>query len=304
MSPLKEANPSLAGIYPPIPTPFDPAGEVDLASLQRNLSKWNDQPLAGYVVGGSNGEFATQTIEERVKVVEAVREGMPSDRLLLAGSGMESTRGTIDLTIRMADAGADLAIVVTPSYYKTNMDARALSTHYRCVAEQSAIPIVLYNVPRNTGVELPAEVVAELSAQPRIVGIKDSGGNLIKLGRMVAECDPGFHVLAGSGGFMLAALSVGAVGVIGALANIAAQPMAEIMERFHAGDISSAQAIQRRLLAVNSAVTVQFGVPGLKAAMDLLGYHGGPVRAPLLDLGDPAREKVAGLLRAARLLQD
>jgi 4-hydroxy-2-oxoglutarate aldolase len=292
----------LADIFPPLPTAFDSSGELDLGALRRNLDVWNEQPLGGYVVGGSNGEFATQTVAERVAVVEAVRKWTPSDRLLIAGSGMESTQGTGELTARMADAGADLAIIVTPSYYKANMDAQALSRHYQRVAEQTSIPILLYNVPRNTGVELLGEAVAELSADPMIVGIKESGGNLIKIARMVADCEPGFQVLSGSGGFMLAALSVGAVGVIGALANIAAAPMAEMLERFTAGDLSGARAIQQRLLAVNSAVTTRFGVAGLKAAMDLMGWYGGPVRGPLVDLGESERVELRGILRAANLI--
>jgi 4-hydroxy-2-oxoglutarate aldolase len=292
---------SLAGVFPPIPTPFDPRGEIAFDALSTNLERWNAQPLRGYVVGGSNGEFVSQTPDERVAVVKAVRRETSAGRLVIAGAGMQSLRGTSELGDRMAEAGADALIVVTPSYYKSSMAGETLEAYYEGVADHAQIPVVLYNVPRNTGVDLPLESVVRLSGHPNIVGIKESGGDLVKIGRLVHECLPGFKVLAGSAGFLLAALVLGANGVIGALANIAGAEMADLVRRFVEGDIVGARRIQLRLLAVNSAVTSGFGVAGLKAAMDILGYYGGPVRAPLQDLDAAARMQLAGTLQAAEL---
>ena len=276
----------LAGIFPPIPTPFGPAGEILFDRLGENLARWDAEPMVGVVAGGSNGEFPLLSLEERVEVVRQVRRRTAAGRLVIAGSGMESTAATISLSRAMADAGADAVIVVTPSYYKARMTPAALIAHYTAVADRSALPLVIYNVPANTGVDLPAEVAIELSRHPNIAGIKDSGGDVVKLARMAAEAAEGFQVLAGSAGFFLPALAVGAVGVVAALANLAAAELNDLLLRFRSGDAEEARQIQARLVEANAAVTSRFGVPGLKCAMDLTGRYGGPPRLPLLRLGE------------------
>jgi 4-hydroxy-2-oxoglutarate aldolase len=292
----------LAGVFPPIPTPFTPEGAVDLHALEMNFSKWNEQPLTGYVVGGSNGEFVTLSTEERVEVVTRARQLAPNERVLIAGSGMESTRGTVEMAQRLAEIGVDALLVVTPSYYKSKMDSAALVAHYQTVAEGSSLPLILYSVPANTGVDISVDAVEELSKHPKIVGIKDSGGDVTKLGEMVFKTPDDFQVLAGSGGFLLGALAVGAVGAIAGLANIAAGALAEIVACFSRGDINGACAIQHPLIEVNRAVTAQYGVAGLKAAMDMLGYYGGPVRAPLLPLSKDAVANLRVTLEKGGLL--
>lgn len=300
---MKTKNPlPLDGVFPPIPTPFKPNGDIDFQHLAANLDRWSQQPLSGYVVGGSNGEFVSLSSDERVDVVRAVREAAPSDRLLIAGSGMHSTLATIELTHRMAEVGADAAIVVTPSYYKTMMSSAALENHYRQIADAAVIPILLYNVPANTGVELKVEAVVRLAVHPNVIGIKESGGSVAKIGTMVHRTPEDFQVLAGSAGFMLGALAVGAVGVIGALANIAGQELVEILAHFRADEHDAARAIQLRLTEANTAVTVKRGIPGLKAAMDMLGYYGGPVRSPLLSLEEEDKKTLRQTLIEAGLL--
>jgi 4-hydroxy-2-oxoglutarate aldolase len=292
----------LGGVFPPIPTPFKPNGDIDFQHLATNLDRWNKQDLSGYVVGGSNGEFVSLSSDERVDVVRAVRDAVPSGRLLIAGSGMQSTQATIELTSRMAEVGADVAIVVTPSYYKAMMSSAVLENHYQQVADASAIPILLYNVPANTGVELELEAVVHLAEHPNVIGIKESGGSVAKIGAMVHRTPGDFQVLAGSAGFMLGALSVGAVGVIGALANIAGQELVAILAHFRAGDLDIARTIQLRLVEANNAVTVKFGIPGLKLSMDMLGYYGGPVRSPLLSLGEEDKKTLRQILIDSELL--
>jgi len=234
--------------------------------------------------------------------VRAARAAMPADRRLLAGSAMESTRATIDLTRRMAEAGAGAALVVTPSYYKARMNGAALEHHYRQVADASPIPLVLYNVPANTGVDMPAQTVINLAAHPNIIGMKESGGDVTKIGFMVQETPDDFQILAGSAGFLLGALAVGTVGAVSALANIAARPLARMMDAFHRGDLAAARALQLPLIEANTAVTSRFGVPGLKAAMDMLGYYGGPLRSPLLPLSDEDKAALRKVLVKTGLL--
>jgi 4-hydroxy-2-oxoglutarate aldolase len=275
---------------------------VDLASLRANLQRWNAEPLTGYVVGGSNGEYVMLTLEERVECVRVAREATPRDRALIAGSALESTRATIELTRRMAEAGADIAIVVTPSYYKGRMTVSALENHYRQVADAAPIPVLLYNVPANTGLDLPAQAVVNLATHPNILGMKESGGDVTKIGHMVRETPDDFQILAGSAGFLLAALAVGAVGGVAALANIAATKLAEMVACFQRGDMPEARRLQLPLIEANGAVTARFGVPGLKAAMDMLGYYGGPVRSPLLALTEEENTALRGTLVRAGLL--
>lgn len=292
----------LSGIYPPIPTAFDADQSLALDALRQNLERWNQEPLAGYVVGGSNGEFVLLSDEERVTVVAAAREVVPEGRLLIAGAGAQSTARTIALAERMAAAGADALLVVTPNYYRGLMTAGVLVEHYRAVAEVSPVPLLLYNVPANTGLNIPIEAIVELASHPNVIGTKDSSGDIGRLAETVRRCPDDFRVLAGSGGFMLPALSVGAVGAVAALANIAARPMADLIASFEAGEPERARGIQARLLAPNRAVTARFGVPGLKAALEMLGFYGGPVRGPLLPLQDRDRQELRSILTAAELL--
>jgi 4-hydroxy-2-oxoglutarate aldolase len=295
-------NLSLAGIFPPIPTPFTANGKVDFDHLRFNLNRWNKEPLTGYVVCGSNGEYTFLTLHERVELIRTARQVIPASRPLIAGSGMESTHATIDMTRQMAEAGADAAIVVTPCYYKGRMTAAALEQHYRQVADASPIPVILYSVPANTGVDLPAQAVINLARHPNIIGIKDSGGDVTKIGYMVhGTRSEKFQILAGSAGFLLGALAVGAVGGVCALANIAAARLTQLWKSFREGDVTRARQIQLPLIEANTAVTARFGVAGLKAAMDMLGYYGGPVRAPLLPLPEEDRITLREIIQKAEL---
>jgi len=296
--PAMEVRGRLRGLFPATPTPFDGQGSLALEELARNLLTWNRQPLDGYVLLGSNGEAVLLTVEERVRLVRAARPAVPAERLLIAGAGMESTAETIELARLLAAAGADAVIVVTPHYYRGRMTAAALEGYYEQVADAAPVPVILYSVPANTGIDLPIETVARLAQHGNILGVKDSGGDVVKIGRMVQAVPPGFAVLAGSAGFLLAALSVGAVGGVMALANLAAEPLARLLAAVKVGDLDTARRLQGRLLEPNLAVTARFGVAGLKAALDVQGLYGGPVRPPLLPLG--AEDKAALVTVLAR----
>ncbi len=292
----------LTGIFPPITTPFDDSGGILYEELESNLSRWNEQPLRGYVVGGSNGEFVSLSVDERVDVVRRVREMTPNSRLVIAGSGMHATAATISLTGRLADAGADAALVLTPSYYKSNMTIPALVAYYEQIAEASPIPILIYNVPRNTGLNIPLEVVERLSGHENICGIKDSSGDVTRIGAMVGVTREDFQILAGSAGFLLGALSVGAVGAVSALANIAGGELVSLRSAFQEGEWEIAKGLQIRLIEPNTAVTARFGVPGLKAALDMIGFYGGHPRLPLLPLSDAEKAELGDILARADLV--
>jgi 4-hydroxy-2-oxoglutarate aldolase len=293
----------MAGIFPPIPTPVDAAGELDLKALARNFERWNRYPLAGYVVLGSNGEFPYLSEAEKLTYFEAARKHIPQGKLFMAGTACESTHSTIALTRDAASLGADVAILITPSYYKSRMDAAGLSHYFQSVADASPIPVSMYNMPANTNVDMAADLIVKLSQHPNIVGLKDSGGNLAKLGEVVRGARPGFQVLAGSAGFLYPALCVGAVGGVLALANIAPQQCCDIVSYFNHGKHEDARELQLRMIAPNTAVTARFGVPGLKAALDMLGYYGGNPRSPMLPLPDGQKETLRSILVEAGILQ-
>jgi len=296
---------SLAGIFPPIATPFKANEDIDFDHLQSNLERWNTEPLSGYVAGGSNGEFVFLTLDERVEVVRRVRQAAPRDRLVIAGSGMESARETIDLTNRMAQVGADVALIVTPNYFKSRMSVPVLERYFRQVANASPIPVMIYNFPANTGLDMPAQAIISLAQHPNIIGLKESGGDVTKIGFMAHETrQADFQVVAGSAGFFLGALSVGAVGCVPALGNFAGGQIAQLHEAFKRGDLKTARAIQLPLIEVNTAVTARFGVPGLKAAMDMTGYYGGPVRSPLMPLNEVDTAELKRILVKSGLLAE
>jgi len=291
------------GIFPPIPTPFDADGAIDVAALAENVAWWNGFDLAGLVVLGSNGESVLLDDGERLRMIEAARSGLADGRLLIAGTGQPSTGATIRLTREAAAAGADYALVLPPFYYKGQMTDDVLETHYRAVADASPIPVVVYNMPACTGIDLSAELVVRLAQLGNVIGLKDSGGNVAKLGQIHAELRGGFRILAGSAGFLLPALSVGAVGGVLALANIAPRQCVEILRLAASGNVYEATELQVRMVRPNTAVTRRWGVPGLKAAMEMLGLRGGPVRPPLLPLAEGERRELRSILIEGQILE-
>lgn len=272
------------------------------AALRGNLERWDQWPLQGYVVGGSNGEFVLLTPEERLSVVELVRTAADGSKMVIGGAGAESTRETIQLCMAMADRGVDAVLVVSPSYYKNQMTAAAYIEHYARVADASPVPVILYNVPANTGINIPVEAAVRLAQHPNIVGMKDSGGDIVRMAEILRQVPSDFQILAGSASFLLPALSIGAVGAVSALANIAAPQLASLVQAYRTGDLVQARELQHRMMAPNRAVTAQFGVPGLKAAMEMVGFYGGPTRGPLIPLSDDQRTSLEHMLDQAGLI--
>jgi 4-hydroxy-2-oxoglutarate aldolase len=289
----------LEGIYAPIPTPFKEE-KIHYPALEENLAAWGDSRLAGLVVLGSNGEFVLLEEDEKVELVGFVRRHYP--RPVAAGTGCESTQATIRLTRRCADVGADAALVVNPCYYKGSMTDSALRAFYTDVAEASPVPVILYNMPRNTGINLSASLVKELSSHPNIIGIKDSSGNISQIAELISGSAPGFSVFAGSGSFLYASLCLGATGGTLAVANVLPTQCDDILALCAQGQHEEARKAQMRILEANAAVTTRWGVAGLKAAMDLLGLYGGNPRKPLLPLAQEARLELRAILQRAGVL--
>ncbi len=288
-----------AGVYPPIATPFDSAGEIDHAALRFNVERWNRTKLAGYVVFGSNGENVFMDEKEKIAVLRTVVEAAAPGKAVIGGTGCESTRETIRLSRLAAEAGAQAVLVVTPHYYKLS-DMR-METYFREVADASPVPVLLYNVPKFTGVNMSADLVARLATHPNIKGIKDSSGNVPQLADIIRRVSPDFAVLVGTASVLYAGCELGAVGGVVALANVAPDESVAVVEAVAAGRHAEARALQLRVFPVNEAITATYGVPGLKAAMDMVGYRGGFPRRPLLPAEDKDKEAIRGILGAAGL---
>jgi len=272
----------LQGIFAPITTPFDHAGNIYAAKLQHNIEKWNRTTLAGYVVIGSTGESVLLTAEEKVELWEMVARHAAPEKLLIAGTGVESVRETVSLTNRAADLGYKAALVKTPHYYK-NLLARAdaQTLYYRAVADQARIPVIIYNFPQATALDIPASAVVELSHHPNIIGIKESSGNMEKVMQMMRESRPGFQVTVGSAPTLWPSLLMGATGAILAFANAAPYAAIAIWEAYRMREEEAGRDWQNRIARAAMLVTTKYGIPGLKHAMDLNGYYGGPPRLPL-----------------------
>jgi 4-hydroxy-2-oxoglutarate aldolase len=298
----KKAVISLRGVFTPLVTPFDEKEEFVPEKMAFNIGRLNEYGLNGYVVLGSNGEYVYLSEHEKLEVLKTARQSIPTDRLMIAGTGCESTRNTIELTCKAAEIGADAAIIVNPAYYKSNMTVPALAAHYHKVADASPIPVIIYNFPPGTGIDLSAELLAQLSRHPNIIGVKDTGGMMPKMGEVIRQAPPDFQVLAGSAGFMLPSLLIGAVGGVLALADIAPRECVDIYRLYCAGDLENARGLHLRMLPVNQAVTSRFGISGLKAAMDMLGYQAGLPRSPLLPFPEENKQELYNILRRGGLL--
>ena len=285
----------LSGVMPPITTPFQD-GKLSSDKLKNNFKKWNKTGLSGYLVLGSNGEAVYLSEREKIKVIEISRTSIPGSKLMMVGTGMESTKETICFTNQVAKIGANFALVVTPSYFKGSMKPQILYDHFIAVAESSRIGILIYNVPQFTGINLESEWVAKLSEHPNIVGIKDSSGNIGQLSEIIHLSQKGFAVFVGSAPVFFPALCVGAVGGILAAANVVPQEWVRIQNLFNQAKMNEAKALQGQLTPLAKAVTTKYGIGGLKMAMDLAGYFGGNPRLPLKRPGKEVEQELKRLL--------
>lgn len=291
----------IKGIMPPVATPFA-NGEVAYDKLADNMKRWNQTGLSGYVLMGSNGESSFLTREEKLTLIETAKNHLAAGKVLMAGTGSDSIKETITLTNEVADRGTDYALVLTPSYYKGQMNSAAFERYFTAVADKVKIPLIIYNVPKFTGVNIAPDAVAELAQHPNIVGLKNSSENVAHIAEIISLVPSDFSVLVGTSSVLYPALAAGATGGILAVANIAPEQCVELQRLWEAGSLAETSALQKRLLPVNKAVTATYGVPGLKAAMDMLGYFGGEPRSPLAPLTEAESTQLQAVLKAADLL--
>ena len=359
----------LHGIFPPITTPFYPDGEVYYKKIESNVERYSRTPVAGIVVQGSTGEAILLSDQERRDVLKAALAAAAPNKVMIAGTGIESATETLRLTEYAAELGYDAAMVRTPHYYKKQMLPANLLAFYRTVADRSALPVIIYNFPQATGYDIPAEIVIELAGHPNIIAIKESSGNLDKVKSMVegtrhvkrqatvtetfeavtprmikaaaAESEKqsrelvsiaaltataaeaplhpsasapsssavtvvgklktrqkevGFQVMVGAAHQLEPSLGLGAVGAILAFACPAPMACYEIYAALKDGDAALAREKQERVRLAAQRVVGDLGVPGVKYAMDLNGYYGGPARLPFLPLSGEQKSEIEKLM--------
>ena len=279
---------NFAGVLAPIPTPFDEHDRVDTARLKTALQKWMATSLDGVVVLGSNGEAALMDDFESDQAIVAARDVVPSSRRFIVGTGRESTQAAVRASKRAAEHGADAVLVRTPGFFKSQMTNDAFVRHYTAVADASPVPVLLYNFTAVTGVNLLPAAVARIATHPNVVGMKESGGDIGQIADLVTSTPATFGVIAGSAGTFYPALNVGAVGGILALANVLPDACTKLFKLTKAGRHEEAIAVQRRLMPMAKLLGQQYGVPGLKAALNLIGYDVGMPRPPLAPLPEAA----------------
>jgi 4-hydroxy-tetrahydrodipicolinate synthase len=289
-------------VFPPMPTPFT-NGEVDPSAIRFNVERWMRAGLGGVVALGTNGESALLDEDESDRVIAAAREAIPSDRLLIAGTGRESTRATIAAAKRAAAHGADAVLVRTPSFFKSLCTPALFARYYTAVADASPVPVLLYHFPAAMGVTLLPETVAQLGEHPNIAGMKESSTDAAQLAAFVDATGPTFSVIVGTGAVLYAGLCLGAVGGILAVAAVMPELCVRLLAAVSAGQHEEARQLQKRIAPIGRMVTSGYGVPGLKAALDLAGFKGGEPRAPLAPATREAQDQIrAELARVAEVV--
>jgi len=289
------------GIYAPLTTPFKDEA-VYIEKLKENIQKYNEFDLSGYVISGSTAESVYLTDDEVEELVIAAKEVAAADRHIIVGTAKESTKFTLEFSQRMEDLGIDATLIRTPSYYKALMTADALKKHFFTIADNVKIPLIIYHIPRFTGVDIPPELLVELSKHENIAGIKDSSGNMAFLDRIIPHLDPNFDYLLGAGSMLFPGIIMGACGGVLALSDVATELCVELYQLCFSKQWEEAKKLQHDLVPLNQALTVEHGIPAIKYALDQIGLFGGPCRLPLQPLDERAKKKIRNILYALKLI--
>lgn len=295
---------TLYGVFAPVPTPFYASGEIAWDKFIENIKQFGKTTLDGILVLGSNGEAVSLSELEKIKLISLAREHFPLEKIVLAGVGCESEYSTLTLCKEASLAEVDGVVVINPTYYRNTVsNPEVMLDYFLRVADQSPSPVLLYNIPRNTALNIPAWVSISASRHDNIIGIKDSSGDIIQLSTIIHDSAPGFSVIAGSASFLLPTLYMGGCGGTMAYANIAPDYCKAIIKAFHEGEHNKAKKLQMDILELNAAITSGFGITGLKYALDCLGYYGGPCRSPLPStLSDKDKSTMQQLMKKVGLL--
>lgn len=281
-------------------SPFGRRGEVDEGRFKEHLARLAGSGVNGALIGGSTSEAPYLTARERLRLVELARRTLRPPQMLIAGTGLESARETLELSREAAARGADALLIVTPHYYRSRMNSRALTAFYRFLADRLPRPVIIYHIPQFTGIRMERRAVAALARHPGILGMKDSSGDLAFVRAVLRRVPRTFRVVVGAGAIFLDALRAGAVGGIIGQTNFAPELCVGVYDAFRHKHWKIARDLQARLALLVRETSAAYGVPGVKAAMDLCGLQGGAPRLPLLPVNGPGRRRIAAAIRQAR----
>lgn len=293
---------NLSGIFPPVATPFNSDGELMIDWFNENIERLGETGPAGFLVAGSQGENAYLSDDEKLLLVEGARARIPNEKTLIVGAGKESTHLCIKFIRKVADLGADMVLIGTPCYFKARMDDDALFAHFWTIADESPVPIIVYNVPQYTGISTSANLIEKLSAHENIAGMKESSAGIALQAEVRRRTPERFKIVVGSAPTMLSSFIVGACGAVVAIANALPVQTIDVYETFLSSDWKKAAVLQDRLCPAAAAVTTGFGVPGLKFAMELVGLHGGYPRLPLLPLNEKQKAALTSIFQSSGYL--
>ena len=294
----------LQGILLPSTTPFDSNQNLDLAGLRANLQRWTKTGITGVVLLGSTGERVHLDEREYIEVIESARREVADEFAFIVGAGQQSTIGTINEVKRAAEAGVDAVLVITPSFYRSAITQETLFKHYNEIADAAPVPVILYSMPVLTGIKIETATIARLSDHQNIIGVKDSSADVEGFKQTVELCPKEFAVMTGNGTILLDALRAGATGAILAVGCAVPEVCVEIMAAFGDGEDERAQLLQSKLTPLATAVTTKYGIGGLKAALDMSGYVGGSVRAPLQSPTESAKLEIEQLLNEVKSVSE
>ncbi|MFO7886682.1 MAG: dihydrodipicolinate synthase family protein [Eubacteriales bacterium] len=293
----------IKGVIPPVITPFKENDKVDYEKYSKNIKKWNEKELAGVLALGSNGETSYLRQEEKLELIKLTVENMDNDKIVMVGTGLESTEMTIELTNEAAKLGADCALILTPNYYGGKMGDEAQLAYFKEVADNTEIPILIYNVTKFTHINISPKVVSELSKHKNIIGMKDSSGDVKQLIQfMNAGLDKEFNLMVGTAACWYPALAVGIKASVMALANCCPDECIEVQKLYEEGNFDKSLELYKKMYPVNGAVTGGYGIAGLKYVCDKLGYEGGFTRKPLLPLEDKEKSQLNEIIKKAELI--
>ncbi len=290
---------NLEGVICPVVTPFNKRGDIDEGFFRENLSRLSGVGLAGVLVTGSTGEASYLAEKERLRLVELARDIVKAPELLLVGTGLESTAATIKLSRESVERGADALMVLTPSYFKPQMDSAALVGHFKAVGAGVKRPVLFYYIPQYTGLEVDLATIIKISRLPNIVGLKESSGSLELVRAILKKVRPDFRVLVGAVSIFHEALTSGAVGGVLGQAHFAPSLCVGLYEAYLNDQTKQAHDLQKRLMPLAQKVAGPYGVPGIKAALDVFGGHGGAPRLPLLPVSAKVKKQIAAEIRRA-----
>jgi 4-hydroxy-tetrahydrodipicolinate synthase len=288
------------GVLPALITPFTKDNKIDKQGLRQNIGFLIENGVSGIVPCGTTGESATLSIEEHEQVIEIAVEC--STVPVIAGTGSNNTTEAIELTRFAKDAGADAALLITPYYNKPN--DRGMLAHFKKIANEVDIPMIVYNVPSRTGINLKPEIVAELAKESNIVGIKEASGNLDQVTRIIEMTqDEDFVVLSGDDGLTLPIMALGGAGVISVVANVAPKLTVSLVEAFQRGDMVEARRLHLTLAPLIRAVFLETNPIPIKKAVELIGLPAGHLRLPLAPISEDNERKLKAALNNLHLIK-